>query len=156
MCTRFNRIGTSELSRVKHRQERHDTDNAERRPQQERKSHKEKEGAPKVKATKQMRRDKVPRMRPNGTPMPGGEIMDRLSKWYRARAKDGAAVKINPPVELRLPGTSEGRIPTEYNYVLFPPTKESSSASQNTTENTVSPDDNANQKECALKTLTSF
>ena len=86
-------------------------------------------------------------MRPNGTPMPGGEIMDRLSKWYRARAKDGAAVKINPPVELRLPGTSEGRIPTEYNYVLFPPTKESSSASQNTTENTVSPDDNANQKE---------
>ena len=62
-------------------------------------------------------------------------------------ASDGAAVKINPPVELRLPGTSEGTIPIEYNYVLFPPTKESSSAGQNTSEETVSPDDNDNQKE---------
>jgi hypothetical protein len=52
------------------------------------------------KAGKQMVKDQIPRMDKWGKPFQRGLIMDRLSRFYRAKMEGDLPVAISPPVEL--------------------------------------------------------
>jgi hypothetical protein len=53
------------------------------------------------KAYRQMLRDRIPRMDKTEKPFKGGDLMDRLSRFYRAKMEGDLPVAISPPVEFQ-------------------------------------------------------
>jgi hypothetical protein len=59
-----------------------------------------------------MRKENIPRMDRKGKPFPNGEVMDRLSRFYRAKKEGDLPVAISPPVDLILKKDDEGIDPS--------------------------------------------